>query len=387
VDVDFIVDDQLGPEVTVQFPQPGTVVSGLLTVRARAVDPEGVVGSAVVGTIAGREFPMVETSPGIFEGTYDTNRLGLAMVFPTIIVRAQDVFGNQGAHGLVVTLDNRGPLADLDPPENFREALAVGGTPLCSEPFDPVGVESMDDGAIDVAQLSRYAARVEDLGNGSGLTAEPGIYFARAGVDVTDVQVYVLDDTTRPIVVDTNGDGFCDELNPHLVPTTIPSADDEMARIDLVGLIPRGMATYLNDDPFPICGAVDYPPAGELLCLATTSDLNRIIAAPDEVTPAIFAIPPATDIQCMGNAFDSVGTNIGDGWTCLAVRAVDVVGNVGVSAPLRVCIDYDASGGDCTGPMPDCTGTYDPVTDTVDPATPCVLEFAFPENELRQLSH
>ncbi|HEX9288375.1 MAG TPA: hypothetical protein VF904_02530, partial [Anaeromyxobacteraceae bacterium] len=43
-----------------------------------------------------------------------------------------------------------------------------------------------------------------------------------AGIDPEKTSVYILDDATQPLIVDTDGDGFCDHINPHLIPTTQP---------------------------------------------------------------------------------------------------------------------------------------------------------------------
>lgn len=382
--LDFVIDEEEGPDITILAPEAAEVISGIVRVRARISDPDGVVYSTVVATIAGREFPLSEISAGTYEGSYDTHRLGNMMVFPNIIVRAQDSFGNQGQNGFIVTLDNRGPIADLDPPEDFEEMKPAVDGFLCSQPFDPVGSDAQNDGDVDVFQLSKYRARVQDIGNGSVALSEPGVFVPTAAVDQDDVQLYVLDDTSQPIVVDTNGDGFCDELNPHLIPTTVPQFANEMARLDLLGITPAGTAEYYGATPRPVC-------VGDLLladpiCAVTSPEVFRIIPDEDLETPVIFGVPPVTELQCLGNGFDSQATNIQDGWACLAVRATDTVDNIGVSKPLRICYDHDNSGGDCAGPMPDCTGTYDPVTNIVDPSTPCTQEISFPSGEIRTLN-
>ena len=41
-----------------------------------------------------------------------------------------------------------------------------------------------------------------------------------------------------------------------------------------------------------------------------------------------------------GNQFDAFANNLHDGWSCLAVRAADKLGNTQVSRVLRVCVDH-----------------------------------------------
>ena len=90
----------------------------------------------------------------------------------------------------------------------------------------------------------------------------------------------------------------------------------------------------------------------------------------------------------LGIQFDSRANNISEGWACIAVKATDNVGNISVSAPLRVCIDYDPFDGnvppDCLDLLnrPNCTGTWDSGTSTV-LTTPCA-PLTFPAQEVRR---
>ena len=80
----------------------------------------------------------------------------------------------------------------------------------------------------------------------------------------------------------------------------------------------------------------------------------------DEAT--IYGKPLITNLTCVGDAFDFQGS-IDEGWSCLAVRSEDNLGNVGVSRPLRACFRADDGGMVCPGPvgtivtegMPSCT--------------------------------
>jgi hypothetical protein len=80
-------------------------------------------------------------------------------------------------------------------------------------------------------------------------------------------------------------------------------------------------------------------------------------------TAAIYTVPPVVSdhLQCLGRQFDSLGNHVNDGWICLAVAVSDKLGNTQVSRPLRVCVDKDGQGNECSGPNrpapPDCTGT------------------------------
>lgn len=393
----FRVDSD-GPVITVVSPEPGTLVAGIMTLEADISDELGIEPSSVVATMAGvHQFVLANVSGNRYRGTFDTRLLGTAMVFPTIVVRAQDSSGNQSALGLVVGLDNRAPRVTLDSPQ-IREARLREGALECSVLFDPLGSDSADDGQ-GLPQLSHIRARIEDRSNGG--TAVPGVIIPKAGVAESTVELFILDSESGALLVDRNGDGVCDDINPHLIPTSIPSSSNEVAQINMVALDAKGQSHfappvvgYDANSPDGICVApapgTAPPPAA-----CVQSPATRIIAdSIDGTVPAIYGIPPVGTAQCFGNAFDSLATNISDGWACIAVRAEDALGNVGVSAPLRVCFDFDGNGAEgCpaypgtanAATLPDCTGTYNQATDVVDPSASCTVPSLFPSRELRRI--
>jgi hypothetical protein len=238
--------------------------------------------------------------------------------------------------------------------------------------------------------LFELRARIEDRSNGA-TTGNNGIVIPKAGTDPSRVQLFIVDDSTRALIVDTDGDGICDDIDPTLVPTSIPVAANEAAVINLLGLPPAGGANFVAPVSPAFSGgaeaactedisATDLP---EAMC-ELSSPAIRITKEVIGSDPVIFSISPQTEIQCMGNAFDAVATNISDGWACVAVRALDNLGNVGISPPLRVCIDHDGVGGECPAwgtitatPPDDCTGTYNPATMTTNPAADCTLPSSF----------
>jgi hypothetical protein len=399
------VADSTGPTISVASPDPGELVSGLVTLTATITDPAGIDPASVVATIAGtHEFALQSTGGSTYAGVFDTRELALGIVFPTIIVRAKDSVGNQSAVGFLVALDNVGPIASLDPPR-LREAELDDELGLvCSELFDPVGEDAANDG-MTVPQLSEIRARVEDRGNLA--VADPSVFIPRAGV--VAVTLYVLEDETQALIVDTTGDGVCDSINPKLVPTSVPMASNEAAAIDLVPLSPNGSANFRNpagtdeqpdyDDtvghPESACNAPGIIGGQDEPALCFQTPASRVTETEFGHDPVIYSIPPASfgDFVCMGYPFDSLGTNIGDGWACLAVLARDGLGNPGISPPLRLCFDHDGDQSDGCGELfsvetdglPDCTGTYDAGTDTVDATTPCTFPYSFADDPVWQL--
>jgi hypothetical protein len=344
--------DADGPVVTIAAPLPGELIGGIFTVTTTITDPAGVNPLSVVATLAHDfEFPLVDTGGGVFSASFDSRALAESWVFPLLEVRAKDAVGNQSSIGQLLALDNRPPIAALDPPQ-LREAFINDETGLlaCSDKFDPLGVDAVNDGQT-VAQLSEIRTRIEDRGNGATFTSD--IVIPIAGIDGSTVQLFVQDVTDGlPLLVDNDDDGECDEINPAITPTSVPMTATEAAVVDLVAIGPEGAPRYSNP-PQPAFEVDETHPESECnigegnapgaLCPAT-SPLTRVIKAEIGDVAAIYGIPPITGLACLGNPFDSAASNISDGWACLAVRAVDGLGNIGVSPPMRVCFDADGDG-------------------------------------------
>jgi hypothetical protein len=162
----------------------------------------------------------------------------------------------------------------------------------------------------------------------------------------------VLDDTSRALVVDTDNDGICDAVNPKLVPTTTPMSSQDALLVNLAVILPTGSGDFTPDVSITNAGYADCEIGSETMAppvMCRTTDMTVAIPAYQGGVGAVWTIPnvvPQTP-QCVGNQLDSLGNHIGDGPACLAVRALDQLGNSQVSRVLHVCIDSDASGNDC----------------------------------------
>ena len=363
------VSDNRGPDITMTVPATGALIGRVINISAVVKDPAGVLDSSVVAVVAhGNVMFEVKLEPapagsmampGTYQALFDTTRLPVNAIYPSISFRASDIPGNQSSVGYLVSLDNTSPLADLDPPVNFHSVKRDGDFYRCSWPFDPVGTDAVNDGDTR-NQLFDIRARIEDIGNSPLFGGADVIPIA--GIDDTRVQLLILDDTSNPLVVDTNNDGVCDAINPLLTPTTTPMSDKDALLVNMAPIPPAGAADYTPSSPPPgapcISGMDTKPP--ELLCLGTTS-LSQVIAYSTASTPAIYGIPPlAVGGQCVGRQFDALANHVADGWICLAVQVSDKLGNTQVSRPVRVCIDKDGKGDECGAnkpAMPDCTGT------------------------------
>jgi hypothetical protein len=263
--------------------------------------------------------------------------------------RASDLLGNESSIGYTVALDNTPPLADLDPSWHFRVRVKSASVWSCSWEFDPLGSDAVDDGE-KTAQLFDVRARVEDRGN-SPLSGGADI-IPISLVDPGRVELLVLDDTTQPLVVDSDGDGVCDKINPLLVPTTTPMSSKDALLVNLIPIVSAGHAdlttdpSILNDPTLPCVPGTD---AAHPDPLCYTTDLTMAIPYTTGAEPAIWTLAPVipSGLQCVGNQFDAFANNVHDGWACMAVRAADKLGNVQVSRVLRVCVDHDGVGNEC----------------------------------------
>jgi hypothetical protein len=354
VTVPLVIDNQ-GPAITMTTPEVGTIIGSLITISATVTDPTHVLDASVVAVVAhGSESFTVKLDPdptadGQYKHQFDTRLLDNHDLYPTISFRASDLLGNESSIGYTVALDNTPPVADLDPPSSLRVRVKSGGTWMCSWPFDPLGSDAVNDGER-VPQLYDVRARVEDLGN-TPYSGVPDV-IPISTLDPGRVELLVLDDTSQPLVVDSDGDGVCDKINPLLVPTTTPMSSKDALLMNLVPIPPTGNANMTADpsiagDPSLDCVAGAEAAAPDPLCYTT----DMTIAVPYAFTkePAIWSPAPVISgtPQCVGNQFDAFANNIHDGWACLAVRAADKLGNEQVSRVLRICIDHDGVGNEC----------------------------------------
>jgi hypothetical protein len=401
----FEVDEE-GPVISMTTPTPEQLTGGVITISAQIIDGAGVLDSSVIAVISDNtstpafELHLQPLSPGVYGILFDTARLtkcpqppplptanGTCILYPTLSFRASDTLGNESALGYNFRIDNEAPVSDLDPPM-IRDRKPTGE---CSWRFFPHSPEKYangvgpsylgdppHDGAV-VPQVFDLRARVEDDGNAPPGTKEIPI----AGIDPNATDVFVLDDTSQVLTVDTDGDGVCDDINPLLVPTTTPpTQNNQVLKIQLAATKPSGDANFFPDTSI----AADPTLAG--VCISG-SDKNvplgfcdyqlPIIISYAHLQPAIWGLSPIDNNWCFGSQFDTLANNIAGGWACIAVRSYDKLGNRGVSRVLRVYVTPDGtppSGG--IGTPPSCTGAYDRGSNTVVPGACSARDFKQP---------
>ena len=399
----FIIDTS-GPAITMTTPVPGAVVGGLVQISASITDQSGVLDSsvfAIIGDNLGNPVFNLQLQPqgsGIYGIPFDTLNLtqcapppatSLCIVFPTISFRASDSVGNETSLGYSFSVDNVPPRSDLDPPQMRQMRLAATGY-QCSFLFDPLSVnrdlgDMPNDGCM-VPQVFDLRARIQDEGNrANGLKITP-----IAGIDPDNTSVYILTGTEQPLVVDSDGDGNCDTINPLLAPTIGPlTQSDQVLKIRLAGVPPGGIADFRPDATLPTsypCGEGTEPGPPKVLCALDGFEQPTLAISYENDAPAIWSVEPITPDRCIGNQLDTRANNIPDGhWVCIAVGSADLLGNKGVSRPMRVWVNYNDAGGFCAtppasaGPPPTCTGTYDPISKSAAIGACNTLKFASPE--------
>lgn len=403
--------DVAGPLFTKTQPIPGQIVGGVIKILTDIADPAGLNESSlqvIIGDKTTPQFRLVLNPEGgaTYSALFDTKLLTtcdirgtLCNVRPVISFRAADLLGNETNVAYTFAVDNQPPVADLDPPK-IRVSKISEGAIRCSHDFDPLDHDIVPGDApndlCQVPQMFDLRARVQDFGNGiwaEGTKADP-----IAAVDPERTAVYILDNTTingeaQPLVVDTDGDGFCDDVNPRLETTTTPLTTPRQAlKIRMRPVKPGGSGDFATPDPALVgcLPGVDANPP-EDLCEPGPQPTVAISYAGG--LPAIWTIEPVPETggpgYCFGSQLDTFANNLHDikhgaiaatlGWKCIAVVTSDLVGNRATSTPLRVYLedfDYGLSGNFCkappanAGPPPNCTGTFNKMTSVVS-NTPC----------------
>jgi hypothetical protein len=382
----FFIDEE-GPQITLTSPAPGEIVGDIMRISATVLDPSGVLDASVIAVIGDDTRPAlfsVQLKPdgaGTYSVFFDTRKLtgcsdppsagDLCIVYPTISFRASDELGNERAIGYDFAVDNIAPVADLDPPK--LRSFRVEEQLVCSWEFDPLGNDTllgdMPNDTNRAPQVFDLRARIEDDGNHAvGLKVVP-----ISLVDPEKTAVYVLDDETKPLIVDTDGDGWCDSINPLLVPTTEPpTSNDQVLKIRLAPVPRAGVGDFTPDSSLPPGPTSAFCRRGldaklpDALCIGNQPTIAIGYAGSE---PAIWSVEHIDPTRwCFGQQFDTYANNIGEGWACIAVATSDYANNFSVSPPLRVDIQYKLGGGfgqAGRGTPPACTGTYDRTTNTV----------------------
>ncbi|HEX4335535.1 MAG TPA: hypothetical protein VH062_06445, partial [Polyangiaceae bacterium] len=278
----FVVDSA-GPVIAITAPLADEIIGGnrLLEFTVKD-DGSGVNRDSVVVTVNQdtHSFDLKglwSENMGAYTFSLDSANITGATVQINVNITANDLAGNPSA-GTSATyyLDTMPPTVDLDPPQ-LQEMKSSNGGNVCSQLFDPLGDTANDfDPSVDppftIDQFTTLRAIAWDEENGT-----PDEPFRRfSGVATDSVKVYVQGNATAGLLIDTNKDGVCDEVD-----TTLPF-------LNMYPVPPNGSATYqgVPDTSITTIATKDVPAttlcgAGtenvpDRLC-SKTSDLRRVI--------------------------------------------------------------------------------------------------------------
>lgn len=363
--------DGVGPKISVSSPSSGSIVGTRATFTFQASDDySGVDWESLVVEVKDVEIPFDPDSP---RWSQSGNTAVLELVTTDLSVGTQmsvnatvrDLAGNQSSDGAESTyyLDQQQPILSLDPP-NLRTHQTQNDLLVCSHSFDPLGAAiGHGDSTFNLALFRAFAW---DMTNEEA--GQLNLHYAT--VDSSSLRLWMTP-AGAPLVVDTNQDGICDDISA--------SVDVDVDTVELGPLGPSG-APFLGDGTGDITnpdmtGSCAYssnpettPPAGR--CNGD-SDLTYVTgqALSGTTIPAVYATLIGSGPTCTGDQ-QSISALVGDveGWICAAVRGSDKAGNVGVSAPIAVCLDNSEVPGQpsCWGQgsagAPDCKDDCTPLT-------------------------
>ncbi len=347
----FFVDDQ-GPTIVKVSHAAGDIIGGTMKIWADITDDAGILDSSVKCVIGkATNLRIIDLQPsatakGRYEALFDARLLGVHDMYTVMSFRASDKLGNESNLGITVVLDNGPPVMEMDPPPNLHISKKDKGKVLCSYPIDPVGVTSMND-LYQVPQIIPMRARIEDQGN---IVPSSSVWWL-SGIDSKKVFLYVLDDTSQPLVVDTDDDGICDSINPNVIPLGSSPKVGQAVSIKLSGVTPSGSADYYKEGTYlpKRCNAWggETTPVADTLCKTVFATVVPPARCQTATTEAIFTIPKintaASGYTCLGMPFDFLANKFDSGWACAGVSAQDKLGNRGVSPPLRVFVNYSSN--------------------------------------------
>jgi hypothetical protein len=328
-----VVVDGAGPTIQIVNPGDKAVVGGKVKLSFNVTDTvSGVDQNSVTVSLNmdNHEFDATLDSWSVVNGLYtfefDSRQAQGSKVQITVNVGASDKVGNvsTGASELLF-LDNYPPYIDLDP-LNIR--TETDGK--CSRSFDPVGNAAKND--LDSAERAGiFRAIVWDETN--HIDEVP--YKHPANTNPESVRLYLQSDNSTPLLVDKDDDGICDDV----------AQVDSMDSISLSPVPRDGVPWNLkDDDTAPATASIgcttEVGTAPGRLCLNKDSDMWQVIQDDYTGQPVVYARSPTpSGAECTGVSWE-FGTFVdADGWVCFATRAVDNVGNVGVSRPIRICVD------------------------------------------------
>jgi hypothetical protein len=387
-----ITVDGVGPTIALVAPGVGAVVGRASVLTFNVNDGGSGVDRETVAVKLNEETKFFSATDN--QWTWDANgafsfKIGAALADNsvdtqvTVNVLAKDGAGNASTgNSRIYNLDNQPPIVDLDPPKVWEERSGTEpNTVQCSDLFDPLGafdstlpLEARNGSPNDkatVVNFGRFRSLVWDRTNeklGQGETF-------LALTDPDSVRIYVQANTDSPLLADDDKDGVCDEIWTGSAPYQHKPTDKPLPFLKLFPLAPTGAPVWGGIDVpnFSYCKSGTSNPFAPLCGSPGVSDMSVVIRHPVSrvpFEPVIYAVEPdasPSSIICTGKKWDvasAISMTEGAsklGWVCMAARAVDTVGNHGISPPLRICLDDGSNPERCKDiPPPSCTDSCTP---------------------------
>lgn len=392
-----ITIDGVGPVIALGLPVIGAVIGRASILTFNVTDLGSGVDQSTVAVKLNEETKLFSATDNQWtsdagSGAF-TFKIGAALAKNaldtqvTVNVLAKDKAGNASTgNSRIYNLDNKPPIVDLDPPDVYElRAGTDANTKQCSDLFDPLGefnnelpfdaVNGSPNDQSTIVNFGRFRSLVWDetntkLGQGESYLAL---------TDKDSVRLYVQANTDSPLLADDDKDGVCDEIWTGSAPHQLKPTDKPLPFLKLIAIAPtpqfNSSPVFNGPNPpnLPIC-KTGFSQAFIPLCGSPgVSDMSVVIRHPVQSTPfepVIYAVEPeanALSIVCTGKKWDvasaiSAAEGAGKlGWVCIAARALDTVGNPGISPPLRVCLDDGTNPDRCKNvPPPSCTDNCTP---------------------------
>lgn len=335
--------DGAAPVILITSPVNKAVIGGNVVLSFKATDTiSGVDPATIVVSLNMIEdhYDPANDAWGFANDTFtykfDSRQVKNSKVQVTVNVGASDKVGNAAAVATeLLYLDNFPPSVDLDP----YDIRTVKNDGTCSHTMDPVGPWALND--LEQVQAAGILRSVV-WDNTNEIPEIPVVHFS--GVAPGSVRVYLRAGSADPLLLDTDNDGLCDDVSDVDSATALQlgplakaggpwiTTGDEAASPSMLSL---GCANASAPDLSPVAD----PP--KHLCQNEASDLYQVIQHSTATTePVIYAHGATVGLECTGVSWEfSTFLEGQDGWVCFAARAVDKAGNVGISRPLRVCVD------------------------------------------------
>lgn len=330
-----VIVDGAGPVIKVTSPASASIVGGVVRVNFTVTDAgSGVNADTVVVNFDNQKDQYGSGATWTHTGDTFVFEFDSRVHFPTtkiqipIKVTAADNVGNSTSSASIpVYLDNVGPLVDIDP--QFMRTR-VGD--VCSSAFDPLG------------------DTINDLQLGKGIEMMRALVWERTNDPASDVVLHFAGTKTNSVQI-----AFRNPNDPKalLVNTAAPGtgtcndiqfSDVASESINLTALTAGGNYPYTGVQAgAPVDGCASYPNSGapSKLC-GGASALSYVVGHHeyDLQEPAVYVYSPLPNTSdCTGQAWEYESLVDQDGFVCFAARATDTLGNVGVSPPVRMCVD------------------------------------------------